>query len=214
MSRVSYPVMPLGLAIVLMGLSFAGCGSFSPRPDPSRFFTLSSLPQVEESAVKNSASQEGVFLGIGPIKFPGYLDRQEIVVRIAQNRFDVSENDRWAEPLDENFTRVLAQNLSALLRTDRIVPYPWPLDRKPSYQIEIEVLRFEANRTRDAQLFARWMISQGGDKKIILVRESRVVRQAKENSTEGSVAALSETLGELSREIADAVRSIEGTKSQ
>ncbi|MGE5818813.1 MAG: membrane integrity-associated transporter subunit PqiC [Deltaproteobacteria bacterium] len=159
---------------------------------------------------KNSGSQEGVLLGIGPIKFPGYLDRQEIMVRSAQNRFEVSENDRWAEPLEENFARVLTQNLSLLLRTDRIVSYPWPVDRKPTYQIEIEVLRFEANSAREAQLFARWAVSDGGNKKIISVKETRVLRQAKEKSTEGSVAALSEALGDLSREIADAVGLIDG----
>ena len=212
MSRVTRPLILLGLATVLLSWSLSGCGSFSPRPDPSRFFTLSSLPQVEESVVKNSANQESVFLGIGPIKFPGYLDRQEIMVRSAQNRFEVSENDRWAEPLDENFTRVLLQNLSALLQTDRIVPYPWPLDRKPKYQIEIGVFRFEANRARDAQLFAHWAVSDGGDRKTILVRESRAVRQAKEKSMEGSVAALSEALGDFSREIADAVRAIDGKR--
>ena len=207
MSRLINAATTLGF----IGWLLAGCGSLSPRPDPSRFFTLSSLPQVEESSAQNSASDKGLSLGIGPIKFPGYLDRQEIVVRSAQNRFDVSENDRWAEPLDENFSRVLSQNLSALLRTDRIFPYPWPLNKKPSYQIEIEVLRFEANNARDAQLFARWAVSDG-DKKIISQRESRAVRQAKDKSTEGSVAALSETLGDFSREIADAVRAIDGRK--
>ena len=212
MSRVTQALRPLGLAIVLMCLIVSGCGSLSPRPDPSRFFTLSSLPQVEETAVKNSASLEGVFLGVGPIKFPGYLDRQEIVVRSAQNRFDVSENDRWAEPLEENFTRVLSQNLSSLLRTDRIVRYPWPLDKKPSYQIEIEVFRFEANNARDAQLFARWSVSNSANKKIIEVKESRVLSQAKEKSMDGSVAALSEALGVFSREIADAVSAIERQK--
>jgi uncharacterized protein len=210
MSRVTHSLVFLGRAIVCMGLLLAGCGSFSPRPDPSRFFTLSSLPQVEESAVQNPRSPERVLLGIGPIKLPGYLDRQEIVVRSAQNRFEVSENDRWAEPLDENFARVLSQNLSALLQTDGIVPYPWPLDRKPSYQVEIEVLRFEANSARDAQLFARWAISDGGNTKIISVKETRVLRQAKEKSTEGSVAALSEALGDLSREITNAVGVIDG----
>jgi len=206
MNRLINAAMTLGF----IGSLLAGCGSFSPRPDPSRFFTLSSLPQVEESVMKNSGSQERIFLGIGPIKFPGYLDRQEIVVRSAQNRFEVSENDRWAEPLDENFARVLTQNLSALLRTDSIVPYPWPLDKKPSYQVEIDVLRFEANGTRDAQLFARWAVSNGGNKKIISVKESRALRQATDKSTEGSVAALSEALGDLSREIADAVSVIDG----
>lgn len=206
MNRLINAAITLGF----IGSLIAGCGTFSPKPDPSRFFTLSPLPQVEESMAKNSGSQEGVLLGIGPIKFPGYLDRQEIMVRSAQNRFEVSENDRWAEPLEENFARVLTQNLSVLLRTDRIVTYPWPVDRKPTYQIEIDVLRFEANSARDAQLFARWAISDGGNKKIISVKETRVLRQAKEKSTEGSVAALSEALGDLSREIADAVSVIDG----
>jgi hypothetical protein len=37
-----------------------------------------------------------------------------------------------------------------------------------------------------------------------------VLRQAKEKSTEGSVAALSEALGDLSREITNAVGVIDG----
>ena len=61
MSRVTYPLVSLILAIALMCLSLAGCGSFSPRSDPSRFFTLSSLPQAEESVVKNSGTQERIF---------------------------------------------------------------------------------------------------------------------------------------------------------
>ena len=35
--------------IAVAGLSLAGCGAFSPRPDPSRFLTLSSLPQVAQA---------------------------------------------------------------------------------------------------------------------------------------------------------------------
>jgi len=56
--------------------------------------------------------------------------------------------------LDENFTRVLSQNLSILLRTDRIVFFPWPIDKKPNYRVEIEVFRCEANSAREAQLSA------------------------------------------------------------
>ena len=124
----------------------------------------------------------------------------------------MSENDRWAEPLDENFARVLRQNLTVLLPADRIIQYPWPSSKKPNYQVEIEVLRFEANSARDAQLFARWSVSDGGNKKIISVRESRVVRHAKEKSMDASVAALSEALGDFSREIADAVQAGDGGK--
>ena len=153
-----------------------------------------------------------MFLGIGPIKFPSYLDRQEIVVRSAQNRFEVSENDRWAEPLQENFSRVLSENLALLLDTDLITVYPWSPANRPRYHVEIEVLRLEANSERNGQLFARWSILDGADKKVAVVKESRVTSNAKEKSTDGSVAALSEAVGDLSREIATAVSAISGPR--
>jgi uncharacterized lipoprotein YmbA len=191
--------------MVLIGLSFASCGTFSPRPDPSKFFTLSSSFQVGELATKNPGSAGTASIGIGPIRFPGYLDRQEIVLRTAPNRFQVSENDRWAEPLDENFARVLAQNLSTLLGTDRVILFPWPSDRRPDYQVEIEVLSFEANAAREAHLLARWVVRDGSTKKPLYLKISSVVREANEKSVDGSVAALSAAVADLSREIAEVV---------
>ena len=122
----------------------AGCFSLDPKPDPSKFFSLTSLPRAGQTA-QDAAGTNPLALGIGPIKFPGYLDRQQLVTRISQNRFAVAENDRWAEPLEENFSRVLSQNLSILLQTDRIVAHPWPRSRQPAYQVQVEVLRFEPN---------------------------------------------------------------------
>jgi uncharacterized lipoprotein YmbA len=161
---------------------------------------------------KHSGAAEKMLLGIGPIKFPGYLDRQEIVTRSAQNRFDVSENDRWAEPLEENFARVLAQNLAGLLGTDRIIFFPWPRDKKPLVLITIEVLSFEANSAREAQLSARWSVMDGSNKKPPNLKVSRLVRPAKDQSTDGAVAALSESLGDLSREIAEAISAIDAKR--
>ena len=197
---------------LLVALSLAACGSLSPRPDPSRFFTLSPISRTEATAAKSSAAPGGVSLGIVPVKLPGYLDRNEIVTRVADNRLDVSAYDRWAEPLVEGFTWVVAQNLAALVPADRLVTYPWALDRKPDYQVEIEVLRFEVNAAQNVQLVARWAVVDGSSKKPPAVRESRLTRQVKSKSTEDSVAALSETVADLSREIADAVRAIDGTK--
>jgi uncharacterized protein len=203
-------VINSALRSAVIALSLAGCGTFSPRPDPSRFFTLSSLPEVEQGRLKNSTRPEKMFLGIGPIKFPGYLDRQEIVVRTAQNRFEVSEHDRWAEPLQENFARVLSENLALLLDTDLIIIYPWSPANRPRYHVEIEVLRLEANSERNGQLFARWSILDGADKKMAVVKESRITRTAREKSADGSVAALSDAVGDLSREIANTVNAIDG----
>ena len=186
-----------------------GCASLAPKPDPSRFFTLTPLPQAEQTPAKSASESGQISLGVGPIKFPGYLDREEVVSRISQNRLVFAENDRWAESLADNFTRVFAQNLAALLQTDRIILYPWPSNRGPAYRVEIEVLRFEPDAGRNAQLFARWTVRVAGEKLPPTVRESRITRPLNGSSTEESVAALSAALGDLSQEITAAVRAVE-----
>jgi uncharacterized lipoprotein YmbA len=200
------------LVFVLLGLSLAGCGTLSPRPNPSRFFTLTAIAQPGATATKDSSNPGGISLGIGPIRLPSYLDRQEIVTRVSPNRFDVSENDRWAEPLETNFTRVLAQNLAVLLNTDQLVSYPWEMNRRPAYQVEVEVLHFETNAGGDVQLSARWTVLDPNKKIPLRSGETVLTRQPAAKSTDASVAALSETLGDLSREIANAISAIEGQK--
>jgi uncharacterized protein len=206
----------LATLMIFCGLAcfdLQGCASLAPKPDPSRFFTLTALPQTEQTPAKSASRAGQISLGLGPIKFPGYLDREELVSRVSQNRFAIAENDRWAESLADNFSRVLAQNLAALLGTDRIILYPWPSNRRPAYQVEIEVLRFEPDASHNAQLFARWTVRDTGGKKPPTLRESRVNRPLTGTSMEASVAALSEALGELSQEIAAAVRAIEGQRT-
>ena len=72
------------IALALMGLSLAGCGSFLPKPKPnsSRLFELFSPLQAVERQDSDTPGQ--ISLGVGPIRLPGYLDRRQIVTRVAQ----------------------------------------------------------------------------------------------------------------------------------
>ena len=193
------------LICLLVCFVLAGCSFLDSKPDPSRFFALASLPRTSQKA-QDAAGTTALALGIGPVKLPGYLDRQGIVTRVSQNRFAVAENDRWAEPLEENFSRVLSQNLSILLQTDRIVAYPWVRSQQPTYQVQVEVLRFEANAEQLVELWGRWSIIDGTNKTVSM-RETYLTHPTRDKSTEASVAALNETVADLSREIADAIRS-------
>ena len=200
----------LGVLILLVCFISAGCSFLEVKPDPSRFFALTSLPRTGQTA-QDAAETNQLVLGIGPIKFPGYLDRQQMVTRISQNRFAVAENDRWAEPLEENFSRVLSQNLSILLQTDRIVSYPWVRSQQPTYQVQVEVLRFERNEEQTVELWARWTILDDA-RKTIGFKEFYLTKPVRDKSTEASVAALSEAVADLSRDIASAIRNVEGGK--
>jgi uncharacterized lipoprotein YmbA len=202
----------LHLILLILCLIPAGCVSLSPQPDPSRFFALASLPRTGQRA-QDTAGTNSLALGIGPIKFPGYLDRQQFVTRISQNRFAVAENDRWAEPLEENFSRVLSQNLAILLYTDRMVTYPWERSQQPTYQVQVEVLRFEPNAEQLVELWARWIIMDAA-KKTVSIRESYLTHPARDKSTEASVASMSELASDLSKEIAAAIHALTSGQGQ
>ena len=196
----------LGVIILLVCFIPAGCSFLEVKPDPSRFFALAPLPRTGQRA-QDAAGTNALALGIGPIKFPGYLDRQQFVTRISQNRFAVAENDRWAEPLEENFSRVLSQNLSILLQTDRMVAYPWERSQQPTYQVQVEVLRFEPNAEQVVELWARWSIIDN-TKKTVSVKETYLTQPARDKSSETSVASMSELVSDLSKEIAAAIRAL------
>ncbi|HEY1372484.1 MAG TPA: PqiC family protein [Candidatus Binatia bacterium] len=195
----------LGLFIAAL-LSLAGClSSFTtPQPDRTRYFTLTS--KVEADA--GNPGLDDISLGVGPVRIPGYLDRDQLVTRVSESRFDVSENDRWIEPLDEDVSRVLAQNLYILLKSDRIFRYPWPNGRYITHQIDIEILRFEATAANEAQLSARWAIIETGTKQLLASKQTFVKRPIQGTTKEAAVDALSLTLADFSREIANSVRSV------
>ena len=194
-------VITFGLAF----LSVSGCMNFSPMPDPSRFFTLAPLPQTEQLHARSNDKTNGLFVAIAPIRFPGYLDREQIVTRAAPNRLAILENDRWAEPLEENFARVLVQNLGVLLGGASVIRYPWQNSQRPTCQIEIEVLRFEPSADHQVELLAHWAVIDHSSKTRLAFKETRVARRTRTRSTEASVTGLSEALSDLSREIADTI---------
>jgi len=197
------------LAIVVIWISFASCAALAPRADPSSYYILGTLPEADFAADKNTAGSKDIFsVGLGPIELPGYLDRQQIATRTSTNRLNYSENDRWAAPLSESFSRVLEQNISHLLNPARVIQFPWQSHDAPDYQVKIEVLQFEGNSTQEAWLMAHWSVSDR-NKKILNGQSSQLKRRAVSQTVEDSVKALSETVGDLSREIADSLRSFE-----
>lgn len=194
----------------------AGCASFGDRPAP-RYFVLTSLPRTEAPApgAPGAAAPvpppEGMArpqIGLGPFRFPAYLDRPQLVTRVGGNQLHISESQRWAEPLREGFPRVLAENLMQLLATDRVLLFPWYSSEKPDYQIEIDVVRFEGDATSQAVLEARWTLRDATG--TALRRRESFLQQSVGPGSGGEAlaAALSSTVAELSRQLAAALQAV------
>jgi len=180
-------------ACVMALVVSAGCGS-----SPTRFYALSALSQGTGRA--GGIARSGPALGIGPVSVPERLNRPEIVTWVNDNMLHLAEFDLWAAPLQDSVTRVLAENLSVLLPTERVAIFPWPSDTPVEYEVRVEVARFEGTLGRDCSLIARWSVLRRADKQTRAGR-SRYTESAGDNYTT-LVAAQSRLVAALSRDIA------------
>jgi uncharacterized lipoprotein YmbA len=189
-------------AILTVAILAAGCSILEPRPDNSRFFILTPIADgVTPVALSVPAASIPTSIGVGPIEFPDYLRRQQVVTRSAPNKLELSEESRWAEPLDKNFTRVLCENMAELLNVQRIEKYPWPRKYPVDYQVTIEVQRFETTTDRQAHLLARWAIKEGPSGRDLYRSQTSATEPVGTEESAAS-AALSRGLAVLSRDIA------------
>jgi len=187
-------------AIALMLMSFTACATSAP----SRFYILNSLAGPGR-ATQAAAAEANITVGIGPVEFPAYLDRQQIVTRVSDNELHLARFDEWAEPLKENFVRVLVEDLAYLLPADSFTVLPLRGLESPDWQMEIEVIRMDGSLGKDVSLLVRWRIFEKETKEMLLTRTSSLKEPAVAPGYEALVAAHNRLTETLSREMADAI---------
>ena len=198
----------LSILIFVLILILAGCSPFGAGTQQStRFYVLSSL-QGEADSIQPMAKLPDIGIGVGPIRMPMYLDRLDIVTRGSQNKVEIAEFSQWAGPLPENFIRVVAENLSVLLATDKIAVFPYPRSYFVDYNVTIYVTRFDGLPGDKAHLRARWAILDRNRKDSFYEKHTIVSHPTENETTEALVAAKSRTVSDLSREIAIAVQEV------
>jgi uncharacterized lipoprotein YmbA len=186
----------------LLLLPLAGCGSSKP----THLYVLSATADK-----MRPPSPTGLALGIGPITLPKYIDRPQVVSRIAANSLDQSEFEQWGGDLNDNITRVLASNLGNLLATDRVSLYPWKGAAPIDFQVSMDVTRFEQDPDGNVVLDAFWSISTPGKEKVLTMQRSSYRESAPAAAGQGReaydamVAAMNADLLALSRDIAAAI---------
>jgi uncharacterized protein len=174
----------------------AGCAS-----TPSRFYTLSAAPSP-------AATSSALSVVVGPVSVPAVVDRPEIVVTTGPNQVRVEEFNRWAAPLQDNLSRVIAENLVALLGTPRVTLSLQTSSADAGYRAVIEVQSFESTPGEAARLDAVWTVRRIKDGRTETGRTT--VREAvQEKGYDALAAAHSRAVARLSQDIADAVQALE-----
>ena len=167
----------------------------------SHFYVLS-------AATTTTAASSDLSVVVGPVSIPAVVDRPQIVVSTGANEVRVDDFNRWASPLQNNISRVVAENLMAMLGTASVNVYPQTLSVDAGYRAAIEVRRFESVPGEAATLDAVWTLRRTKDGKSQTGRTT-VREPAPEQGYDALAAAHSRALARLSRDIADAVQSLD-----
>lgn len=178
-------------------------GACSAKSPPVSFYTLSTLPGTDQTAAPASRAQT-VSIGIGPVQLPELLDRPQIVTRSSANRIQVAEFHRWGGALKEEVIRVLVENITQLTGVNQVLAFPWGAF-EPTYRVVVDIQQFDGPLGGSVRLKARWSIisAQGSQSPPMNITE--ITATVSGASHEDQVAAHSQALGRLSREIAAAL---------
>jgi uncharacterized protein len=203
-------MMTQRIALVWIGvILLAGCSVSSvlePRKDPSQFYVLTPIDSSARGVPITYGATEGrreLEIGLGPVKFPAYLARPEIVTRSSPNKVDLSDINRWAEPIDKNFVTVLGQNLTMLLGA-HVTTFPWYRPANLDCQITVDITRFDTDSHGTAQIIGRWEIKDPNNGDVLNSGEINLSDPVQSGET--PAATLSRALGDLSVQLAGPVR--------
>ena len=189
---------------------FEGC-SLSRQAPPTRLYVLTTLPQSERAA--QTALTETAAIGVGPVTLPQYTNRPQIVTGNTNPELGRASFEQWAEPLENNFTRVLADNLSLLLATDQVVVFPWQGPTPIAYQVLVEVTQFLGEPGGQVLLEARWSVVGKEGKEVLVRKKSSFAEPVGGQDYQALATALSRTVAHLSRDIAATLTAIASNSS-
>ena len=193
------PVSLWLLPVLLLSLS-ACIGGKSP---PSQFYLLEPVKAVEGFG---GGAETGLLIALAPVRIPQYVDRPQMVTATGKNAYHLSETNRWAERLDDNIARVLAQNLNLLVPAEVVLANASSRAQQAKFKVSVTILEFHVGPQGQAGLTAQWSVARGEE--TVLGRQASYREPASATDYGLMAGALNECLGRLSRDLAADVRSL------
>lgn len=195
----------LSAMVLFMTVVLVGCRSGAP---PVEFYTLSPMNAAMAKA-NPTVAESKIAIGVGPVEMPQVLDRPQIVTRTGPNKLTLDEFHRWAGSLQTDFAHVLAENISLLLDIDQVVVYPWQASFAPDYRIALDIRSFEGQWGKNVLLDVIWQIGDRTGTKTLAVNRSVITEPLPTADYDALVAAQSQAVAQLSREIVQEIRHLQ-----
>ena len=183
--------------LLTLALLLAALGCLKPA-SPVTYHTLNavSLP------VAKPGPGAALAVEVLPVRLPDMLQRPQLVTALGPDRLALAPGQRWGNALEKDMQRVLVENLTALLGSDRVVAAPYGVRVNAAFRVEVEVQRCEGRPGGPFRFQATWMITAGKAETAVVLRKTVLETQVPGPDAESLVAAHNAALATLSREIA------------
>jgi len=175
--------------------------STSPKP------RLYVIEPMATSVSDGARANEGLSITVGPVTLPEHLSRKGIVTHDQRYRVISAEFDRWAEPLDENIARVLSENLFGLIPGVQVVANSRGVPQRVDYTVPVRITNFGSNPDGQVVLDATWAINDAAGAPVQRMR-TMYSSPRRGDDVVSLVAAMSEAVEQLSRDIANAIAAV------
>jgi uncharacterized lipoprotein YmbA len=195
-------------AFILSAITFSGCTLFESAP--VRYYALSAAPADSST----SSPRGGPAFAIASVRIPQYLSHKWIVTRNGETEISLAADDQWAAPLADDIGRVLSENLTAMIPSDRVVQLPLSAAVPIDYEIRVEIISFERQADGTVDLVARWTVFGDGGRRLVTMNRSAFRTTDVPNDYPSITRAMSSLIAELSREIAATMQRLPATAAR
>ena len=185
-------------SIILCAIGLlVGCASVPAE----HFYALTAEAPVQRAV---AGSVDDLSISVGPVTLAEIVDRPQLVVTVAANRVVILDQQRWAEPLASEISRVVALNLARQLGTRKVSTQPQIAGTVAGYGVALDVQRFESIAGKEVCIETLWTLRRTAGGEPISGR-SMVKEPLASSGYDAIIAAHSRALAELSRDIARAI---------
>ncbi len=180
---------------------------------PLFFGCIGNGPVIHEYALysspDNTPTGHGTILNrsimLMPIKLPSINTNSALLLRPSLPTLIPSATHLWAGSLQEQLTRVLAEDIRRRKIIQTVLTFPGPRFAKPDMLLEVKLTRFDGNLRKEFICSGMWTLSDNQQKRVLVHRRFSTAVQVTPNNYTGYVAAASSSIAMLSKEISASI---------
>ncbi len=181
----------LGLSLVLL----SGCIGSTPAIHE---YALYSTPYHAPAGHHVVLKQSLMLMSVG---LPSINERPALLLRPSLPALQPAATHLWAGSLQEQLTRVLAEDIRRQKIIDTVFTFPGPRFAKPDMLLEVNLTRFDGDLQRGFTCTGIWTLSDNHKKQVLAHRTFSATVPVTSGDYSGYVTAASSAIAMLSEKI-------------